>query len=245
MGTPQDTPRGALLVRGGRVVDPAQGIDRIDDVLVRDGRVGHALAQEVRGVVADLLQLHQRAQHQAAAADALGLVDALEHVVDHLLVERRLLGRQRDLLARLDQRRQVADDVRVGLQSPQDERPHQLAQAVRLPPVAVALDRQREPPPEVVLRAEVARAAELHDRPQLAQAVLDRRAGERDAELRAQGADGRGLLGGRVLDVLRLVEHHASPLHLVQHLLVARDQGVGGDHHVRALRHVQIGRAHV
>jgi dihydroorotase len=28
-----------LLVRGGRVVDPAQGIDRIDDVLVRDGRL--------------------------------------------------------------------------------------------------------------------------------------------------------------------------------------------------------------
>ena len=28
-----------LLVRGGRVVDPAQGIDRIDDVLVRDGHV--------------------------------------------------------------------------------------------------------------------------------------------------------------------------------------------------------------
>jgi dihydroorotase len=28
-----------LLIRGGRVIDPAQGIDRIDDVLVRDGLV--------------------------------------------------------------------------------------------------------------------------------------------------------------------------------------------------------------
>jgi len=28
-----------LLIRGGRVVDPAQGIDRVDDVLVRDGVV--------------------------------------------------------------------------------------------------------------------------------------------------------------------------------------------------------------
>ncbi len=28
-----------LLIRGGRVVDPAQGIDRIDDVLIRDGHV--------------------------------------------------------------------------------------------------------------------------------------------------------------------------------------------------------------
>jgi dihydroorotase len=37
-----------LLIRGGRVVDPAQGIDRVDDVLVRDGlvvSVGHAGGQ--------------------------------------------------------------------------------------------------------------------------------------------------------------------------------------------------------
>jgi dihydroorotase len=37
-----------LLIRGGRVIDPAQGIDRIDDVLVRDGlivSVGHAGGQ--------------------------------------------------------------------------------------------------------------------------------------------------------------------------------------------------------
>ncbi|MFM9059711.1 MAG: dihydroorotase [Planctomycetaceae bacterium] len=30
---------GTLLIRGGRVVDPSQGIDRVDDVLVRDGLV--------------------------------------------------------------------------------------------------------------------------------------------------------------------------------------------------------------
>ncbi len=37
-----------LLIRGGRVVDPAQGIDRVDDLLVRDGlvvSVGHAGGQ--------------------------------------------------------------------------------------------------------------------------------------------------------------------------------------------------------
>jgi dihydroorotase len=39
-----------LLIRGGRVVDPSQGIDRIDDVLVRDGHVvavGHVGTQPV------------------------------------------------------------------------------------------------------------------------------------------------------------------------------------------------------
>jgi dihydroorotase len=30
---------GSLLIRGGRVVDPAHGVDRVDDVLVRDGRI--------------------------------------------------------------------------------------------------------------------------------------------------------------------------------------------------------------
>lgn len=37
-----------LLIRGGRVVDPSQGIDRIDDLVVRDGQivsVGHAGGQ--------------------------------------------------------------------------------------------------------------------------------------------------------------------------------------------------------
>ncbi|MFM7183598.1 MAG: dihydroorotase [Planctomycetota bacterium] len=39
---------GTLLIRGGRVVDPAQGIDRVDDLLVRDGQVvsvGHGGGQ--------------------------------------------------------------------------------------------------------------------------------------------------------------------------------------------------------
>ncbi len=39
-----------LLVHGGRVVDPSQGIDRVDDVLVRDGvvvAVGHSGTQPV------------------------------------------------------------------------------------------------------------------------------------------------------------------------------------------------------
>jgi len=43
MSTPPATPhpvhRGTLLIRGGRLIDPAQGVDRIDDLLIRDGRV--------------------------------------------------------------------------------------------------------------------------------------------------------------------------------------------------------------
>ena len=43
MSTPPATPhpphRGTLLIRGGRLIDPAQGVDRIEDLLIRDGRV--------------------------------------------------------------------------------------------------------------------------------------------------------------------------------------------------------------
>ena len=41
---------GTLLIRGGRVVDPDQGIDRVDDVLVRDGlivSIGQSGAQPI------------------------------------------------------------------------------------------------------------------------------------------------------------------------------------------------------
>ncbi|HBB74980.1 MAG TPA: dihydroorotase [Planctomycetaceae bacterium] len=39
-----------LLIRGGRVVDPSQGVDRVDDVLVRDGlivSIGHGGGQPI------------------------------------------------------------------------------------------------------------------------------------------------------------------------------------------------------
>lgn len=48
----------SLLIRGGRVVDPSQSLDRVDDLLIRDGRVvaiGSATIGQLAGgaVVAD------------------------------------------------------------------------------------------------------------------------------------------------------------------------------------------------
>ena len=45
-------------------------------------------------MVADLLELGQRGQDQPAPLDALRRLDAFQHVVDHRLVERGLLGGQ-------------------------------------------------------------------------------------------------------------------------------------------------------
>ena len=73
--------------------------------------------------------------------------------------------------------------------------------------VAVALDRHGETPAELTALPEVAGVAELHDRPQFGEPVLHRRARQGDPSGGVERPDRRRLLGGRVLDVLRFVEH--------------------------------------
>jgi len=43
----------SLLIRGGRIVDPSQSLDRVEDLLVRDGRVVSIGQKDGRNVVAD------------------------------------------------------------------------------------------------------------------------------------------------------------------------------------------------
>ena len=108
--------------------------------------------------------------------------------------------------------------------------------------VAEPLDRDDEALPERRRRSEQCRVEDLHDRPQLAQVVLDRGAGERHLARGRQGANGLGLLGLGVLHVLGLVEHDAPPGHLGQDGLVPGRQGVGGDHDVGCLGQLLEGR---
>ena len=60
-------------------------------------------------------------------------------------------------------------------------------------------------------RADEARVGEVEDRPQVAEPVLDRRAGEREPGAGRDAAQLLGGLAGRVLDRLRLVEHDRAP----------------------------------
>ena len=50
-----------LLLRGGRVIDPAQGLDGLFDVAVRDGRIA-AVAKNLPGFVAEALGLRNDAE---------------------------------------------------------------------------------------------------------------------------------------------------------------------------------------
>ena len=69
-------------------------------------------------------------------------------------------------------------------------------------------------------------------RPQLAEMVLDRRAGQAEPVARVEPAGERGRLAGRVLDRLRLVEHDEVPGAGSRRLGVARQQRVGRQHQI-------------
>ncbi len=91
------------------------------------------------------------------------------------------------------------------------------------------LDRPREGALEPLARAEQARVDDVHDRPELVEAVLDRRAGHRERAARVEPAQGAGPLRGGVLDVLRLVEQEPVPGDRRERVDVARGDVVRGD----------------
>ena len=86
--------------------------------------------------------------------------------------------------------------------------------------------------PEGLRGAEQTRIDEIEYRPQVAQIVFDRRAGEDDARLGLQGFDGPGLFGVGVLDRLGFVENHEAPGRLADPALaqqrpIARHHQIG------------------
>ena len=82
---------------------------------------------------------------------------------------------------------------------------------------------------ELALGAQEAGVQKLHDRPQVAHVVFDRRSGQGDAVVGFQRPCGPRLPGLWVLDVLGLVQHDAAPLHLPEELEVPLHQSVAGD----------------
>ena len=87
-----------------------------------------AVAGELAGMIARLLQPHQRPQHDAAPRDSFDLLEVASHGLHDALVERHLLAGQMAVARRLGLVRQVGDDAAVRLQTPQNVRPYQPAQ---------------------------------------------------------------------------------------------------------------------
>ena len=123
--------------------------------------------------------------------------------VEHRLVEADLLGGHRAVVELVDPVGQLGGDLGLGLGAAEHE------DAVEGPQRRLALARQlgdeRGP------GADEAGVGEVEDRPQVAEAVLDRRAGEGEADAGRDAAQLLGRLVGRVLDGLGLVEDDAGP----------------------------------
>ena len=188
-------------------------------------------------MVADLLELAEHREHGAAAAEAVAVrLDPRHPAVDGRLVEARLLDREPAVLLLDRDRRQLELDLRRVLLAPEDERLHDRAQPLERPLVAAQLDRPRERPLEPLARAEQARVDDVHDRPELAEPVLDRRAGHRELPARGEPAQRLRALGRGVLDVLRLVEQHPVPGDPRERVGVAGGDVVGGDDDVAVRR---------
>ncbi len=146
-------------------------------------------------MVADLLETKERREDRAAALDALALFEDLRQIVDRALVEDGLDPGQRAEGGDLRLVGQVGDDPPVGLQAPENVRAEQPAQRA----VAVLLARRHAPrrAPELLRAAEQARLQEVEERPEIAEPVLDGRAGERDAGARRAGPSRRASAGRR------------------------------------------------
>ena len=119
---------------------------------------------------------------------------------------------------------QVPDDARIGLQAPEHERLHQTVELVGRFRIPVSFDGNTEVSFEGRLRAQIARVQELHDRPQLAQAVLDRCPGQRDTDGRTQRRRACVCLADGILDVLRFVQHQSSPIDRAEMFQIAMNQ---------------------
>src|SRR5690606_23478689 len=89
---------------------------------------------------------------------------------------------------------------------------------------------------EATLAAEEAGEDEIDDAEELAEVVLERRAGERDREVARQRSDGVGALRGDVLHVLRLVDHDRRPVRPGEGLRLALERLVRDDRDVRDAR---------
>ena len=108
-------------------------------------------------MIAHLLELHQRRQHDAAPLHALSFFDALDRIAHDSLVQRGLFFGQIAVDLDLVLGRQVADDGQVGLDTPQDKGADQRFESLSRRQVARAFDGTGEALLKILLGSEEAR----------------------------------------------------------------------------------------
>ena len=190
----------------------------------------------VHRMVADLLQRRNRSEHGALAliASLLRFGGGDDEAVDHGLVQPDLLGRHRTVVEFVDAIGEFFRDRRFGLGSAVHEDAIEGTKRAFAVAACLALRRRRELGDERCPGTKQARIRPIHDRPQVAEAVLDRGAGERQPSASLETAELLGDLGGGVLDRLRLVDDDLAPLKLAELVHIADRRAIGRDHEVRS-----------
>ncbi len=139
-----------------------------------------ALAEVLRGMIRDLLERGEQLEHQPATRDALRAADLGERLAHHRLVERDLLGSEGDDEVGLGLARQFRRDCRIRLAPAQQERTDESSEVFGRDRVTRPFDGHRDRAAKRLERPEQAGGGPVEDRPQVAEAVLDRRPRERD-----------------------------------------------------------------
>ena len=186
-------------------------------------------------VATHLAQFEERVEHNDVAAGEPLLGDLAAHLFvhrdPHRLVEIALRAGELERAQDLGFRRQIGRHQALG--APQQKWFQPARQHGATFAILLFLDRGAEHAREAFGVAEQSRHQEGELRPQLAEMVFHRRAGETQPMACIEAADQLRRLRGGILDRLRLVQHCHVPLNRQQPVGVARQQRVG--------RHNQIG----
>ena len=253
--------RGGAPRRGGRAGEGTRQLaGRRDEALGVLGVAGgleplglHDAAQQ-KGVVADVPELHVHVEEGGAGPRVRAAQQERPVLLEDRAVARLLVGGDLDVEQRLLHRDEA--EVDVALCPAQQVRPQQLRQrAYLLGRLQVAVRGE-----EAVGVVEAGRVEHVEHRPQLADVVLQRRAGEQQLVRRAERAEGLARARAPVLQPVRL--RGVSPLlaacrgrasappegGLVHHdvrpaLDGAEDLGARDEHLVRRDAHVEARRA--
>ena len=204
------------------------------------GSVGVFLEGE-GGMVADLLELGEQGQHLAVFLTEGRAGNRIEAGFDRLVVELFLLGAEAHPFAQFHLLGQVGNDRFVGLEPAQDEGPHPGLEVAQGGHIAIALNGQAIALAEERFIAQHLGIEEIHQGPELADAVFHRGTREgnpKTAELAGPGQipGGHGLLGGGGLDGLGFINHHPLPINAFQQLAIALQQAIAGEHQIHAFQ---------
>ena len=192
----------------------------------------------LRGVVANLLQGQHHLKNEALTLEelpAVGFINSLDDFhafVDHLLIERGLLGGEHGKFVLFNFVGEVVDDGLVGLQSAHHHGGGDAAETLGTGFIAEFLDGFGVFFVESLDGSQISFVGKVHDAPVFRKAIFNGGAAHGDVDVGFQRAYGFALRCVVVLDVLRFIDHDDLPFVLFELFDVGADEAVGSEQDV-------------